>query len=142
MTETTQGSCFCGAVQVQVAGPALLQGYCHCTSCRRWSVQPFIAYAMWPSDQVSIIAGQDSLAHIARNDDLTMHFCSACGGHIMAVSAKAGLTDVFPMQLQDFDFTPAIHVNYGERVVDLPDGLPKFRDMPARAGGSDEMIAE
>jgi len=30
----------------------------------------------------------------------------------------------------------ALHVNYQETVLHIPDGLPKFRDMPAEMGGS------
>ena len=28
------GNCFCGAVEVQVAGSPEGMGYCHCSSCR------------------------------------------------------------------------------------------------------------
>ena len=60
----------------------------------------------------------------------------------MAVSSAAGVTDVFPMIIKDFDFQPASHVNYAERVIDMRDGLPKFRDMPEIAGGSGKMVVE
>jgi hypothetical protein len=60
----------------------------------------------------------------------------------MAVSSAAGYTDVFPMIIADFEFEPASHVNYAERVIDIRDSLPKFRDMPENAGGSGEMMPE
>jgi hypothetical protein len=142
MASIKSASCFCGAVNVEVEGDPRVQGYCHCTSCRRWTAQPFLAYALWPSSMVRIAKGEASLGQAARNENLTHHFCKACGGSVMAVSSAAGFTDVFPMIIKDFEFQPASHVNYAERVIDMRDGLPKFRDMPATAGGSGEMVDE
>jgi len=31
------GSCFCGAVKLEVTGSPEAMGYCHCSSCRSWS---------------------------------------------------------------------------------------------------------
>ena len=31
------GSCFCGAVKLEVIGSPEAMGYCHCSSCRSWS---------------------------------------------------------------------------------------------------------
>jgi hypothetical protein len=142
MTAVRTASCFCGKVQIDVEGDPLVQGFCHCTSCRRWTAQPFLAYALWPSPLVRVKAGSDRLGSAPRNENLTVHFCRDCGGNLMAVSATAGATDVFPLVIKDFDFEPSSHVNYGERVMDVRDGLPKYRDMPERAGGSGEVMPE
>lgn len=142
MANIKTASCFCGAVAVEVEGDPLVQGYCHCTSCRRWTAQPFIAYALWPSPMVRVAKGASRLASAARNENLTVHFCKNCGGNIMAVSSTGGVSDVFPMIIKGFDFQPTSHVNYAERVIDMRDGLPKYRDMPDTAGGSGEMMAE
>jgi hypothetical protein len=29
-------------------------GYCHCTSCRRWSAGPINAFTLWKSEAVAI----------------------------------------------------------------------------------------
>lgn len=50
------------------------------------------------------------------------------------------MTDVYPYLLRGFSFQPQAHVWYGQRVVEMNDGLPKFRDMPEEAGGSGEMV--
>lgn len=142
MANTKIATCFCGSVEVEVEGDPLVQGYCHCTSCRRWTAQPFMAYALWPSAFVRIKAGAEHLGQAPRNANLTVHFCNNCGGSIMAVSTAVEVTDVFPMIINDFDFQPSGHVNYAERVMDVCDGLPKYRDMPDRAGGSGELMPE
>ena len=138
--DTRTATCFCGAVEIDVQGAPLVQGYCHCTSCRRWTAQPFLAYALWPADKVQVTKGEETLGASRRNDNITQHFCTLCGGHMMATSSASGTADVFPMSIRDFDFEPAAHVYYSERAIDMDDGLPKFRDMPAAAGGSGEMM--
>ena len=135
-------SCFCGSVEVSVEGDPVTQGYCHCNSCRAWTAQPVTAYALWLAPLVKVTKGEASFASANRNDTLKMWFCRDCGGNVMAVSSATGLTDVYPMLIKEFTFTPVSHVNYAERAVDMPDGLPKFRDMPEQAGGSGEMMTE
>jgi hypothetical protein len=44
--------------------------------------------------------------------------------------------------VQGLAYTPALHVNYGEKVMSVRDGLPKFKDFPKDFGGSGEMLAE
>ena len=45
-----------------------------------------------------------------------------------------GLTDVPAGNIEGLEFKPSIHVNYAERVVTIPDGLPKFAGMPDQSG--------
>ena len=47
-----------------------------------------------------------------------------------------------PTAIPSLKFEPAIHVNYGETVLRIKDGLPKLKDFPAEMGGSGEMLAE
>ena len=43
---------------------------------------------------------------------------------------------------RSFAFKPTLHVHYGEKVLAVRDGLPKFRDFPKDFGGSGETVAE
>lgn len=142
MATVRTASCFCGAVEVAVESDPVTQGYCHCNSCRRWTAQPVLAYALWPSTMVQVTKGEVRLGKAPRNENVAGYFCTDCGGNIMAISSVAGTTDVFPMIIEGFEFEPAAHVNYGERIIDMRDGLPKFRDMPEGAGGSGKMMPE
>ena len=40
------------------------------------------------------------------------------------------------------DFKPGVHVNYGETVLRMKDGLPKLKDFPAELGGSGVVLHE
>jgi hypothetical protein len=44
--ETHRGSCFCGAVELTVTGAPEVMGYCHCSSCRKWSAGPVNAFTL------------------------------------------------------------------------------------------------
>jgi len=47
-----------------------------------------------------------------------------------------GLVDVYAALIPSLQFQPAVHVNYGEKVLSVRDGLPKMKDFPAEMGGS------
>jgi hypothetical protein len=42
----------------------------------------------------------------------------------------------------DVEVQPGVHVNYGETVLPIRDGLPKLKDFPEELGGSGEVIPE
>lgn len=47
-----------------------------------------------------------------------------------------GLVDVPAVVIKKLDFKPGFHVHYQETVHQMKDGLTKFKDLPAEAGGS------
>lgn len=142
MADTYEGACFCGAVGIAVEGAAIAQGYCHCGDCRAWSGTPLTAYAIWPSDAVRVVAGADAVIRFSKYGIATRVSCAVCGGALMTEIEGAGLSDVYPMVLRNHQFTPADHVHYAQRVIDIVDGLPKYKDMPEAAGGSGELVGE
>ena len=62
------GSCFCGAVEVQVTGLPEGMGYCHCSSCRSWSGGPVNAFTLWKPEAVEITSGKQHVATFAPCD--------------------------------------------------------------------------
>ncbi len=142
MTEKYEGSCFCGKIKLEVTGPAVTQGFCHCDSCRKWSATPVTAYVLFPEANVKVTDGEDSVGGFDRDGKARRVHCTKCGGAVMTEIPAAGIVDVYAPTIPEFNFTPEAHVNYAERMIDMADGLPKFKDMPEQAGGSGELIAE
>ena len=140
MATTYSGACFCGAVQFEVTGEPMLQGFCHCNDCRGWSGGPVTSYALWQSGDVRFTGGADKAVSYSKSGQAERRHCSECGGALMTAIPAAGMTDVYPHLLKGFSFQPQAHVHYGVRVVEMNDGLPKFKDMPAEAGGSGEIV--
>ena len=136
------GSCFCGAVTLEVSGEPEAMGYCHCRSCRSWSGGPVNAFSLWKPDAVKVTAGKANVAVFKKTPLSERTYCSKCGGHLMTNHPPLGLVDVFAATLPTLKFSPGVHVNYAETVLPMCDGLPKFKDFPAEFGGSGEQAAE
>ncbi|WP_024512584.1 GFA family protein [Bradyrhizobium sp. ARR65] len=139
---THHGECFCGAVKIEVSGDPEGMGYCHCRSCRSWSGGPVNAFSLWKPDAVRVTAGSDQLAMYQKTPVSQRQYCKTCGGHVMTNHPPLGLIDVFAATIPTLDFKPGVHVNYGETVLPIKDGLPKFKDFPKEFGGSGEMASE
>lgn len=142
MPETHQGTCFCGAVAVEVTGAPEAMGYCHCASCRSWSAGPVNAFTLWKPENVKVTKGADKLGHYAKTEVSDRKFCTVCGGHVLTDHPGLGLIDVYAATIPTVAFVPAVHVNYAETVLPMKDGLPKLRDFPAEFGGSGETVPE
>jgi hypothetical protein len=142
MTSSYQGTCFCGAVRLEVSGEPEAMGYCHCRSCRSWSGGPVNAFTLWKPEALRITAGADNFATFQKTPLSRRQYCSLCGGHLTNSHPTLGLVDVFAATLPSLKFTPAVHVNYAETVLPMQDGLPKLKDFPKELGGSGETVSE
>jgi hypothetical protein len=142
MSDKHAGTCFCGAVGVEVSGAPEAMGYCHCGSCRSWSAGPVNAFTLWKPESVRVTKGAELLGHFKKTENSDRQFCTRCGGHVMTDHPGFGLTDVYAATLPTLAFKPALHVNYAETVLPMKDGLPKLKDFPSELGGSGEMLAE
>ncbi len=142
MSDTHSGSCFCGAVQIEVTGEPAVQGYCHCSDCASWAAAPINAFSLWPPQSVRVTAGEELLGSFARSEASHRKFCTRCGGHVMTDHPGMNMVDVYLNIVPGKQHEPTLHVYYGERTVSVKDGLPKYRDLPGDFGGSDEQLPE
>jgi hypothetical protein len=142
MSESYTGACFCGTVEIRVTGAPKAMGYCHCRSCRSWSGGPVNAFSLWAPEDVRLTKGAEQVATYAKTPMSERKYCRACGGHLMAAHPPLNMVDVFAATIPDLPFAPQVHVNYGETVLRMKDGLPKLKDFPAEFGGSGEVVPE
>jgi hypothetical protein len=136
------GSCFCGAVTLEVSGTPVAMGYCHCVSCRTWSGGPVNAFSLWQADAAAVTSGAYEIATYQKTPFSQRQYCKKCGGHLMNRHPTIGLVDVFAATIPTLPFKPGVHVNYAETVLRIEDGLPKLKDFPAELGGSGEAVPE
>ena len=142
MADKHTGRCFCGTVEIEVSGAPEAMGYCHCASCRSWSAGPVNAFTLWKPENVKVTKGADMLDTFVKNPSSERQFCKKCGGHVMTGHPGFGLIDVYAATIPSISFKPGVHVNYGETVLRMKDGLPKLKDFPKELGGSGETVAE
>jgi hypothetical protein len=138
---TYTGRCFCGAVEIVLAGDPVAMGYCHCDSCRQWSASPVNAFTLWQPESVRVTKGADQIGTFNKTDNSFRKWCRRCGGHLMNQHPQWGLIDVYAAVIPNFQFRAGVHVNYQETVLRIHDGLPKQKDIPAEMGGSNTLIA-
>jgi len=136
------GSCFCGAVEIEVTGKPEAMGYCHCHSCRSWSAAPVNAFSLWKPEAIEVKSGADQIATFQKTPFSERQYCKKCGGHLMNRHPTVGLVDVYAATIPGLPFAPGVHVNYAETVLPMKDGLPKLKDFPAELGGSGDMVPE
>lgn len=137
-----KGSCFCGAVELTVTGVPAAMGFCHCASCRRWSASPVNAFTLWKPEAVEVIKGASNIGTYNKTPTSFRKWCKTCGGHLFTVHPTLGVTDVYAETIPELSFRAGVHVNYGESVHRMKDGLPKQKDMPAEMGGSGTLVPE
>jgi hypothetical protein len=140
--QTYTGSCFCGAVQIEVTGEPVDMGYCHCNSCRHWSAGPVNAFTLWKPEAVQVTQGADNIGTYNKTPQSYRKWCKICGGHIFTEHPTMGLTDVYAAVIPDLPFKPGVHVHYQETTLHMSDGLPKLKDLPKEMGGSGDEVPE
>lgn len=139
---TYEGSCFCGAVQLNVTGAPVGMGYCHCDSCRKWSAGPLNAFTLWKPETVEITKGKDRIGSFNKTPGSTRKWCKDCGGHILTEHPGLGLTDVYAAVIPDFPFEAGVHVHYQETALPIHDGVVKQKDVPKEMGGSGMVLPD
>jgi hypothetical protein len=137
-----EAGCACGAVKLEVSGEPAVQAYCHCESCRSWLGAPVHAASLWPTPNVRVVKGSDNLGMYKRTDSSHRQFCKSCGAPVLVGHPAMGLTDIPAGSVRGLRYTPTVHVNYGEKVLSVHDGLPKFKDFPKEFGGSGDVLPE
>lgn len=133
-------SCFCGEVEIELQGEPIFQGFCHCDSCKHWLGAPMNAATLWPTDSVRVVSGEASLGTYAKMPRSQRKHCTQCGSNVMNAHYDEGMIDIFAPNIEGFSFQPTMHVHYQERLVDFPDELPKFADLPKDFGGTGELV--
>jgi hypothetical protein len=150
------GSCFCGAVEFSLKGEPLFTQYCHCNKCRDIAAESNniadkVSYsftAAYLTTLFSIIRGCDQLESEARNTS-NLFLCKNCKSLIYGISQdptkQAGIgininNIKFSNNTLPETFKPDKHIWYQERIKDIHDGLPKYKDAPIEQFGSGELF--
>ena len=117
-----RGCCHCGTVRFVARFPSRFVAHCHCASCRRAHGAAFVTWAGFPSTQVSVVAGAETLAVHESSPGTRRSFCSRCGTKVFFQSDKwQGETHV-PLALFDdpVDRAPQGHAFWDEHAAWLP----------------------
>ena len=128
--------CTCGAVEMQIAGKALLQYVCHCDDCQAVHGRAY-ACSLYPASAVSILRGETDVFTLRASPRTK---CKRCGTYLFAEVPGHPVRGVNADLLTPGMFKPEFHSQCRYASAPIKDNLPHFKAMPARFGGSDELM--
>jgi len=151
------GKCYCGAVEFSCDGDPFFTQHCHCNKCREIasiSTRDIdkVGYgftAAYLTSHFNIISGSDNLEEIIRNNSKLL-LCKSCHSLIYGISLDPNKQAGIGINVNNFlfnnltpkSFSPVRHIWYDDRVVNISDNLPKFKDAPKEQFGSGELCDE
>ncbi|KAK3320255.1 Mss4-like protein [Cercophora scortea] len=148
------GACHCGKVGYELSREKPLKSkYCHCTTCQRLHGAPFQWAAIFHKEDINFTNGIHDLGWYDSSSKSTTHHlpckvqCAYCRTPIMDEGRNMIL--LFPTLIDGINsdkgreaFKAEHHMFYSERVIDIKDGLPKFKGMSDDSPRIDEDTGE
>jgi len=132
-----EGGCHCGRVKFQLQKKEPLDAkFCHCTTCQVLHGAPFGWTSAFDKEDINFTHGHHDLVWYDSQEKTTRHklpckvTCAYCRTPIMDEGRNKIL--LYPTLIHFKNekdkklFAPRYHMFYPQRVVDIPDGLPKW----------------
>jgi hypothetical protein len=123
-----RGSCLCGSVRFTATLPSKWVAHCHCTRCQRAHGAPFVTWAGFEAERVTI-DDAGVLRWYESDAGGSRAFCGRCGSPMFFRSERwAGELHIARALFIDaLDRAPQAHVFYETHVpwFDVADSLPK-----------------
>ncbi|CAF0799738.1 unnamed protein product [Didymodactylos carnosus] len=127
--------CYCGSVQYEINDDPVDSTYCHCKGCQRLQGAPLQWASIFHKSSIRFTKGVDQLIFYNNSTNKQTHelpckvYCRDCRTPLADEGRNMWLA--FPMLFKQFDemkekLRPSCHLFYGQRCVDIKDGLPKF----------------
>ena len=146
MTEikNTSARCECGAFELNIQGPPVVQLVCHCSDCQAFTAMPFSDIVFFKPDQCHV-HGQTDTMTIKGNSgfDKTHYSCASCQTPIyVTLAVLNGAVAVIASQLSGFTFEPEAHIWTSEKAdnVTIPVEAIQSSGLPPKAM-ADAMVA-
>ncbi|HVL42003.1 MAG TPA: GFA family protein [Brevundimonas sp.] len=121
------GGCHCGSIRYQMPEEVAYHALCHCADCRKASGAPVVAWALAPTDRMTITG---SPRVYASSEHGRRHFCDRCGTSLFYTNEVIfpGKTDVQTATLDTPDALPLqVQIQTAERI----DWMATAHDLPA-----------
>lgn len=120
------GGCHCNAVRYSISGEALRSALCACTDCRRSVGAPFVAWALFARDAVTI---QGDPANYNSSGDVRRSFCSRCGTGLFFESDKI-LPGKINVSMATLDEPDNVLPGAWVQMADAPEWLHHINSLP------------
>ena len=82
-----RGSCLCGDIAYEIAGPFLEAHHCHCSMCRKEHGTPYATYGIAPASGMQWLRGREQIARFESSEGFYRAFCRFFRGSVWSQSA-------------------------------------------------------
>jgi hypothetical protein len=135
------GSCLCGGVKFEIAGPLSHLLNCHCSKCRKQHGAAFRSRARVRVEDFRWLQGEELVSYYESSPGFHRGFCSRCGSPIVkrpapnyARAAIRGTDLGVPLGILDGDpgVRPERHIFVGSKApwFEITDDLPQHDELP------------
>ncbi|KAI0050462.1 hypothetical protein FA95DRAFT_1536246 [Auriscalpium vulgare] len=129
--------CWCGNVKFEVHGDPLDAKHCHCKQCQGLHGAPFQWAVIFPKTSVRLVRNENNSLHFFSTEKRKSEHhvpvkvsCDTCRSPLFDEGRQTVLAYPssfhFPQGKVPTDFQPTCHIFYAERVLEVPDGIPKW----------------
>ena len=141
-----RGSCLCGGVRFEIAGPLMRSSHCHCRPCQKGHGAPFRTRARVAAADFRFLAGEELVSFYESTPGTHRGFCKVCGAPVLVKfeeHSRSAQTDpravaLYGVALATLDDDPSLRPDAHAFIVDkapwftVTDDLPQY---PARIPG-------
>lgn len=142
-----RGSCLCGGVEFEIAGPLLRPLNCHCTFCRKQQGAAFRSRARVRRSDFNWLQGEELVTYYEASPGYRRGFCRVCGSPILnRAEPHSPLAQQNPQALEEFGVALAVldddpgvrpesHIFMRSKApwFEITDSLPQYETYPPAA---------
>jgi hypothetical protein len=123
------GKCHCGVITVEFNAEPIFSVFCHCTQCQRKTGAPFIHWIGFKPEEFILFDPESVIVAYRTSDSIVRYGCGRCITPIYNHSDGAMKFFDIPAGIVEKDqVVPAkLHIHYENAVVELNDGLMKYK---------------
>jgi hypothetical protein len=77
-----EGSCQCGGVRFEIAGPFLSASFCHCATCKKISGGVGTANGRARTEDITVLEGRELIETYQPDEGSAKSFCRRCGSNL------------------------------------------------------------
>jgi hypothetical protein len=132
-----EGSCLCGNLRYEVAGPLSRMIHCHCSMCRKHHGAPFATFVGAPLMGFKWYSGEDSSVCYRSSEQGVRRFCPTCGSAAPALIKQMDLAVLPAANLSgEIGIRPQSHLFVGSKApwYTIRDDLPQHEEYPPEFG--------
>ncbi len=135
--ENISGSCLCGEVTYQFAGPIKVFQYCHCSRCQKFTGSAHASNIIIDPAQFQWLSGEEAVGRFELPEAkyFATSFCKICGSSLPWLT-KSGTAMIIPAGTLDDDpkVKPKHNIFYANKVPWFKEvgDLVKYEKLPVK----------